>query len=62
MCYISKMKLRAAVDVELQDAQSVMDEPRNGVSTGQEREDIFAWIVENLFPTKNTPLLFSKSF
>ncbi len=56
------MKLRAAVDVELQDAQSVMDEPRNGVSTGQEREDIFAWIVENLFPTKNTPLLFSKSF
>jgi hypothetical protein len=56
------MKLSTPSELELQDVLSVVVEQRNGVSTGQERENIFAWIVENLFPTKSTLLLFSRSF
>lgn len=36
------MKLRQTAEVELQDVLCVVVEQRNGVSTGQERENIFA--------------------
>jgi hypothetical protein len=56
------MKLRSASEVELQDVQVVVEEQRKRVSKSQAEKDTSAWFVENLFPTRNTLLLFSRSF
>jgi len=56
------MKLSISSEVELQDVQGVVVERRNGVSTGQERENISAWIVESLFPTTKTRPFLLKRF
>ena len=56
------MKLRAPLEVELQDVQSVMVDQKRRASRVQAKEGTSAWFVDILLPTKTAYPSFLMSF